>query len=156
MGLAHPGEKKPYREVFRFEVEGHYQTAFSRQLGEAVRMKNSRSIILNRKEDYSRCIVPDLGLHDRGWREDGRPKRDTAKFEGTVKCRENGPTGSGMMIYDNMTVNRRKRLSNIKFKRQKKRNIDRIVYKKVTRQSSTYCRKESEILSVLYMLINIY
>ena len=71
---AHPGESKDFERIFRFDVEESYQSAFTRQLGEAVKMKNSGAVILNLKEEYSRCIIPDVGLGERGWKEWGDPR----------------------------------------------------------------------------------
>ena len=40
-----------YKSVLRFEVIEKHQTAFSRQLAEAINMKNKKAVILNLKDD---------------------------------------------------------------------------------------------------------
>ena len=62
---AHPEDDMAFQEMFRFRVEMTHTSSFNRQLSEAVLMKNSKSIILNLKGEYSRCLIPDIHLNDR-------------------------------------------------------------------------------------------
>ena len=49
-------------------------------------MKNRSYVVLNLKDEYSRCMIPDVTLGDRGWKVDG-PQRETARFEGEPRMR---------------------------------------------------------------------
>ena len=71
--LAHR-ELEYVRNIFRFDIVKQHRSAFYRQLSESIIMKNSKSITLNLKDAYSRCIIPDIKLGERGWREVG-PQR---------------------------------------------------------------------------------
>ena len=147
MRIAHPGEKKNYEDIFRFEVLSNFKSAFSRQLGEAILMKNSGSIIMNLKEEYSRCIVPDINLGERGWREGGAPQRESAKFSGEVKMRESKEENTVRTVSstDDVKPSRRKRMIEIKFKMRRKRKLHREKYEKITRMTSKYSRNEEEV-----------
>ena len=63
--------------MFRLEVEETHKNAFNHQLAEAVMMKNSISIVLNMRDEYARCLIPDIPLVDRG-RVEGGPQRQEA------------------------------------------------------------------------------
>ena len=77
---AHPEDQGDLSEMFRFKIEMKHKSAFARQLSEAVYMKNSPSVILNLKDEYSRCLVPDIPLGDRGWNDEGE-QRSSAKTD---------------------------------------------------------------------------
>ena len=49
-----------YHALSRFEVVQGHTTAFRRQLHEVVRMKKAPCIILNLKDEYTRCCIPDV------------------------------------------------------------------------------------------------
>ena len=110
-------------------------------------MKNSKAIILNLKDEYTRCIIPDLKLEDRGWNLEGT-QRDSAKFEGTPRLTNdssrtllaNDSCNSMLTNSDNKTVSRRQRTTITKFTliSKKKRPNSRRKYKKKTRKTGIY------------------
>ena len=66
--LAHPEcIAQDWNNKFRLEVESAHRTTFERQLAEAVRQKNTSSVLMNNKDEYVRCLVPDIPLQDRAW-----------------------------------------------------------------------------------------
>ena len=100
--LVHPSNSQ-FESMFRFDILERHPTAFSRQLGEAVIMKNSIAVILNSKDEYNRCIVPDISLKDRGWNE-GVFQRQYAKFEGKVRPRTKGINDKNYYLKQIMTT----------------------------------------------------
>ena len=80
--VAHPNLKlHDIPNQFRFKVTAQHKGAFYRQISEAVIMNNSKAIILNLKDEYSRCIVPDFKLGERWWREEGQQRECTKTVE---------------------------------------------------------------------------
>ena len=63
--VAHP-ELHIIPNQFRFDVIQQHRGAFYWQLSKAILMKNSNAIILNLKDEYSRCKIPDFTLGERG------------------------------------------------------------------------------------------
>ena len=51
-----------------FDVVGRWRGAMSRQIHECLLIKNSTSRVMNRKDVYNRCILPEIKLKDRGKR----------------------------------------------------------------------------------------
>ena len=128
MIMAHPGITE-YDRVFRFDVVEAHSSAFTRQLAEAIQMKNSQAVMLNLKDECTRCIIPDIKLEDRGWKVGG-PQRKSSKFEGEPKLIDNArkqflrdtrfnhdsQTTDGELIHK-----RRQRIVKIRFKKIKKK-----------------------------------
>ena len=73
-------DKPEWKDKFRFQMVEQHKTAFTRQLSECLRMKNSPAIIMNLKYEYTGCVIPDLPLSDRGWIKEG-PQRQSAKID---------------------------------------------------------------------------
>ena len=85
---AHPDKvKKKWQDYFRFEVKQMHRSAFNRQLSEALEIKNSKAVIMNLKEEYVRCLIPDIPLRDRGWIEGG-PQRPETKTDDTPRLKK--------------------------------------------------------------------
>ena len=132
--IAHPEWlEMDWNNMFRFEVESANKSAFDRQLREAVRMKNTQAVVLNSKDEYQRCIVPDIPLTDRGWVAGG-PQRPEARTDSTPKQREVRLKLEEQKP-DKKTNTRRKRLKTIEFRIQKNKNSKRKKYKKVTKET---------------------
>ena len=68
--LAHK-DNEDFASMFRFYKVDKHPTAFTRQLAEAIYMKSSSCIVLNLKDEYTRCMIPNVTLGDRGWNVDG-------------------------------------------------------------------------------------
>ena len=70
--------EKPAHNWFEMETHRRFRSALERQLGEALCISRAGGAgaenLLNRKEEYSRCIVPELTIEE-GWRGDSGPKR---------------------------------------------------------------------------------
>ena len=77
--IAHPDliGKPGWENKFRFEMVEKHTSAFSHRLAEALLMKTSTAVIMNLKDEYSRCLIPDEPLSDREWKE-GDPQRESA------------------------------------------------------------------------------
>ena len=110
-------------------------------------MKSSDCIVLNLKDEYSRCMIPDITLGDRGWNID-KPQRQTAKFEGKPRIRVRGVDKTedinSRRARELIITFSRKSRQNSKRKRSEK-SIDRRYYKKKTKLSGTYRRTSEEI-----------
>ena len=80
--------EKPAQEWFTMKVHKKFSTALERQLGEAVCIARSggagASNLLNRRDEFSRCIVPEITL-DEGWRGDIRQKRNREEVESQAR-----------------------------------------------------------------------
>ena len=78
--LEHSGEGKdqPAHEIFKMQIHKRYRSALERQLGEAQNIARAGGAgakgLLNRKEEYSRCVVPELAVSE-GWRGETTQKR---------------------------------------------------------------------------------
>ena len=57
----HPEGLADLRGNFQFRVVERGDTAFRRQIAEAILIKNSETLKMNNKQMYNRCIIPDLG-----------------------------------------------------------------------------------------------
>ena len=67
MLTAHPTHQPPESvqsaaEKFKFKVVRVHKTALSRQLHEAMTIGKAEGVILNSKEEYTRCIIPTLSV----------------------------------------------------------------------------------------------
>ena len=84
---AHQGEGvgDPADLSFKMSIHRKYRSPLERQLGEAINIAKAGGPgaegVLNQKEEYSRCVVPELQVSE-GWRDTIKQKR----------CREQGPT----------------------------------------------------------------
>ena len=84
---AHQGKGvgDPADLSFKMSIHKKYRSPLERQLGEAINIANAGGPgaegVLNQKEEYSRCVVPELQVSE-GWRDTRKQKR----------CREQGPT----------------------------------------------------------------
>ena len=92
---AHPDyQGADLRRHFRFDVVKNHRTAFERELSEVLWIKQSRGYVLNLKDKYTRCVIPDMKLVDRQWCEEvpervktqDPPRRDSVStdFQGSV------------------------------------------------------------------------
>ena len=76
----HSGEGKgrPAYESFRMKVHSRCKSALGRQLGEALNIARAGGTdaegVLNRKDEYSRCVIPELATLE-GWRGETSQKR---------------------------------------------------------------------------------
>ena len=67
---AHPDvQDVKIEESFRFDVIQKHRTAFNRQLSEVLAMKASNCYVMNLKDEYTRCVIPDVNLTDREWQD---------------------------------------------------------------------------------------
>ena len=57
----HPEGISSIKRTFQFRVVERFSSAFHRQIGEALLIKNSTQKLMNNKLEYSRCIVPEIG-----------------------------------------------------------------------------------------------
>ena len=64
--IFHKGEKLNPRETFRFEALGQVKGAMNRQIAEVLQIKNSKSILMNDRDMYTRCILPEIPRLQRG------------------------------------------------------------------------------------------
>ena len=136
--MVHPN-RQDFNNMFRFDVIGRHQTSFIGQLAEATVMKNSQSVVLNLKDEYTRCIIPDITLGDRGW-QIGGPQRPTSRLAGEPRLRIRGSDDPDL-TEDTLKVTRRPKVPVIVFtrkrqKRKKSSQSDRVVYKSVKQSSS--------------------
>ena len=104
-------------------AERHWSDIFCICREETVRMKNTKAVILNSKDEYQRCIVPDIPLTDRGWIIGG-PQRPEARTDSTPKQREVRLKLEEQKP-DKKSNTRRKRLKIIEFRSQKSKNNTR-------------------------------
>ena len=72
------GKEKPANETFKMKIHKRYRNALERQLGEALNIARAGGAgsdgLLNRKEEYSRCVVPELSVSE-GWKGETTQKR---------------------------------------------------------------------------------
>ena len=72
MTRVHPEiDKSEYYQFCRFEVQQKHTSAFRRQLHEVVALKRAPCIVLNLRDEYTRCCTPDVPLDTKRWPEDG-------------------------------------------------------------------------------------
>ena len=73
------GTDEPAQESFSMKVHRRYRTPLERQLGEALNIAKGGGPgaegIMNQKEEYSRCVVPELEVTE-GWRDSAKLKRN--------------------------------------------------------------------------------
>ena len=127
--------------MFRFDKVKSHQTAFSRQLSEVIAMKKGDCIIMNLKDEYSRCCIPDYPQGERRWPEGGvipNHAKTDRNPRLRIECRE--PEVSNDKI-----DSRRKRQKKISFVRKvyKKKQV-RKTYKLKIRNGRTFKRSEEE------------
>ena len=120
MTRFHPGIAGNFKDIFKFQVVEKFKSAFNRQLEEPINMKNCPGISMNLREEYSRCMIPDVILSDRGWQETG-PQRESANID---------PKDSKRVIpfmkNDDEKIERRMiRNKEIEFKLKKRKNRDK-------------------------------
>ena len=76
----HQGEGvgDPAQGSFKMKVHRKYRSPLERQLGEALNIAKAGGAgatgVMNQKEEYSRCVVPELEVSE-GWRDGARRKR---------------------------------------------------------------------------------
>ena len=63
----HPLGISNLRESFKFEVISQHRSAFNRQISEAIDIKNSEYPLMNNKDQYNHCIIPEITRGERGW-----------------------------------------------------------------------------------------
>ena len=62
----HKGVKVNLRESFQFEVVSQIKGAMNRQIAEVLLIKNSKSQLMNDRDMYTRCILPEIPKMQRG------------------------------------------------------------------------------------------
>ena len=71
LSAQHPEHPKPddpqgVADLFEVKIVKKHKSAMTRQLHEALTITKSTGIVLNQKDEYSRCIIPEMEM--RGWR----------------------------------------------------------------------------------------
>ena len=91
----HVNEKHPQEDpntlpqsLFKMKIHRRYTTAMERQLGEALNLARSGGAgaegVMNRKDEYSRCVVPEMVMTE-GWRDQTKQKRSRENQNQTIK-----------------------------------------------------------------------
>ena len=85
-----PGDKP--ENLFRMKIHRRFSSALDRQLGEAVSLASSGGVesplTMNRKDEYSRCVVPEVRVSE-GWRDECKSKRRRDEGEARIITEEN-------------------------------------------------------------------
>ena len=82
----HPEADKPgpAENWFSMEVHKRYSTALERQLGEALCIARAGGMdsenVMNRRDEYNRCMVPELQVEER-WKGESRKKRERERAD---------------------------------------------------------------------------
>ena len=83
-----PQNNSRAEDLFRMVLHRRYKTAMDRQLGEAINIAAAGGPdspgVMNRKEMYSRCVIPEVQVSEGGWRDEKKRKRgieDTQRVE---------------------------------------------------------------------------
>ena len=80
-------------------------------------MKRSKCINLNLKDEYTRCMIPDVTLGDISWQVDGR-QRECAKIDYAPRRREENLStvhNVEILLTDRQTNGKRTRMTRTKF-----------------------------------------